>query len=353
MSIIKELIENNIYPYGSNELLKFEKNMEKYFSREYDRWHGNKSLPEDYNVSSFTGDIATNEADAESVEHYNKELKIYQSFLDEKHLVYTMAYYGATDLKPVLDQTLSLQQAQIDKYDLIIERADIHDGQEVLELGCGFGGFASYLLSKFPTIKITGINPSVVQTNYIRDVLLNKKKHFKDNRFTLVQKFYGEITADSFSGKTFDRAVSVGALEAVNNIEKFYELISHHLKVGGKSFHHCIVSRYTIPQFLKAEDTLISNYYPGGHIWPYEEPMRHKKYLVPIKSWFVNGMNYWKTLDDWHNHFWENIEDLYPDYLTVEEVDNWNKYFSLCKTMFSPHDGKSYGNGHYLYEKKS
>jgi len=38
-------------------------------------------------------------------------------------------------------------------------------------------------------------------------------------------------------------------------------------------------------------------------------------------------------------------------YLSIEEVEDWNKYFSLCKTMFSPNNGNSYGNGQYLYIK--
>jgi cyclopropane fatty-acyl-phospholipid synthase-like methyltransferase len=62
-------------------------------------------------------------------------------------------------------------------------------------------------------------------------------------------------------------------------------------------------------------------------------------------------MNYWKTLGVWHQRFWQAIEQFHPEYLSIDEVDKWNKYFSLCKTMFSPNNGRSYGNGHYLFEK--
>ena len=95
----------------------------------------------------------------------------------------------------------------------------------------------------------------------------------------------------------------------------------------------------------------MAEYFPGGHIWPYEEPKRHDKHLHFVESWFVNGMNYWKTLDEWHERFWNAIEQTYPEHLTLEEVEDWNKYFILCKSMFRPDDGHSYGNGHYLYEK--
>lgn len=351
--IIKQLAEDEIYCYGSVELLAFEKQMERYFEREYKRWQGNKALPEHYGVSSFEGDIARQDTHAESIEHYNKELNVYKAFLDKNYMVYTMAYYGATDYLPRVNNELSLEQAQIDKYNLIIQRAEIKDGQSILELGCGFGGFTTYLLEKFPNIRVTGINPSTVQATYLRETLPAKNKSFDNSRFTLIEKYFDELNTEDLADNSFDRVISIGVLEAVTNLNKLFKLISRVLKPGGKTFHHFIVSMDTIPQFLNAEDTLMADYFPGGHIWPYAEPIRHDQHLMPVNSWFVNGLNYWKTLDDWHKRFWNSIDYLYPEYLTIDEVRDWNKYFSLCKTMFYPNKGMSYGNGHYLYVKTS
>lgn len=350
-NIFEQLASHDIHRYGSVELLAFEKQMERYFEREYKRWQDNNEPPESYGVSSFEGDIAAQETHNDSINHYNKQLKIYQAFLDKKHMVYTMAYFGATEYLPVINNELTLDQAQIDKYNLIIQRADIRDGQTILELGCGFGGFTSYLLEQFPNIHITGINPSPVQSDYLREVLPVKNKAFDQNRFSLIQKFFDELSPRDVAADSFDRVISIGVLEAVTNLDKLFELISRILKPGGKTFHHFIVSRDTIPQFLTAENTRMADYFPGGHIWPYSEAMRHNKYLRPLNSWFVNGLNYWKTLDEWHKRFWNSIDELYPEYLSIDEVKDWNRYFSLCKTMFSPNKGRSYGNGHYLFEK--
>lgn len=348
--IIEQLSANQIYAYGSPELNKYEKNMKRYFEREYKRWQGNKNRPEFYGVSSFDGDIASKATIKESIDHYNKELKIYQAFLDKKFMVYTMAYYGATADSPDIDNSISLEQAQIEKYDLIIQRADIKDRQTILELGCGFGGFTCYLHQKFPNIQVTGVNPSDIQTDFLREHLAEKSKAFDAKRFTLVQKFFDDLTPDDFDNKRFDRVISIGVLEAVKNLDKLFEMIAGVLVPGGKTFHHFIVSSDTIPQFLNAEDTLMAEYFPGGHIWPYDEARRHTRHLKLVNSWFVNGMNYWKTLDEWHKRFWESIEQLYPECLTLQEVEDWNKYFILCKAMFCPDSGNSYGNGHYLYQ---
>ncbi len=341
---------DGIFPYASPELIKFEKQMEKYFSREYQRWQGNTGLPEDHGLNSFQGDIANKDTHDVSVSHYDEEYHVYRAFLDPRYMAYTMGYFNATEESPEIAD-ISLEEAQINKYKLLVERADIQDGQLVLDLGCGFGGLSKYLLQTFPNLKVVGINPSQIQTDHIRNVLIASDKDFDASRFTLIQDFFDEIKAGVLEDDCFDRVVSVGLLEHITNIDLFQQKISRVLKPGGKCLHHCIVSYDMIPAFLNSEDSLMGQYYPGAHIWPYKEPERHNTHLRFVKSWFLNGMNYWKTLDEWHKAFWQKLDQLYPAYLTAAEVDNWNKYFSLCKTMFCPHNGSRYGNGHYLYVK--
>lgn len=346
-SITDQLAEHDIYCYGSDELLRFESQMQKYFKREYDRWRGNKALPENYGVSSFEGSMIDAETHDESVEHYNKEFNFYRSFLDVEYMAYTMAYYGATEENCEIDQNLTLEQAQNEKYKLLVDRAQIVDGQNILDLGCGFGGFSKYLLERFSSVTITGINPSVQQSEYIINTIQIDK-----SRFRLVRKYIADTDDDDLPPDSYDRIVSIGALEHFSNFDLLFKQLEKILLPGGKCLHHLIVSADTIPQFISANSTLISDYFPGGHIWPYAELKRHDSHLKLENSWFVNGKNYWKTLDEWHKRFWLSIDQLHPGTLSIKEVDHWNKYFSLCKTMFLPDNGMSYGNGQYLYVKR-
>ena len=342
-----QLLENHdIHSYGSAELLKFENQMTRYFEREYERWRGNNNLPESYGVSSFTGDIVREETYSKSIDHYNKDLKIYKAFLDKDYLAYSMAYYGLTETTVKTISPVSLEQAQKEKYRLIVQRADIQDGHNVLDIGCGFGGFIKYLFETFPNIKVTGINPSTTQTEYIRNEL-----NFDESRFKLLCQRFDATKQNTIPQNAYDRIISIGTLEHFSNFDLLFKYLNNKLKPGGKCFHHLIVSMDTIPDFLNAENTLMGDYFPGGHIWPYSELKRHDKHLQFINSWFVNGMNYWTTLDEWHKRFWLAIDSLCPDYVSIDEVDKWNKYFILCKTMFNPDQGRSYGVGHYLYEK--
>jgi cyclopropane-fatty-acyl-phospholipid synthase len=333
-NLMSMLADHDIHHYGSAELLKFENNMTRFFEREYKQWRGNDNPPEDYGISSFAGDIANSGTCIESIDHYNQDVNVYEAFLDREHMCYTMAYYGATDSSPEIDSKISLSEAQINKFNLVIERAGIKDGDSVLELG------------------VTAINPCNTQSAYFRKTLMSVDSRDLSSRATLIEKFFDDITEHDLQDNSFDKVISIGVLEAVTNFDKLFRLISRVLKPGGKSLHHFIVSRDTIPKFLSAESTLMANYFPGGHIWPYAEAQRHTRHLEFENSWFINGMNYWKTLDEWHRRFWSSIEKLHPASLSIEDIKEWNSYFVLCKTMFNPDNGRSYGNGQFLFSKR-
>ncbi len=348
------LTAHDIHHYGSAQLEKFEQQMARYFSREYRRWQGNKTVPEEYGVSSFEGGIAAVPTKKVSIEAcYDDEYAIYRAFMDRDHMAYTTGYYAAT-AEEVRASTLSLEQAQAQKYELIIERAEIEDGQNILDCGCGFGGLSRYLLQKFPNVTITGINPSVVQTDHIKRLIRYHDPYFDSERFRLIDKFIDDIDVggDELPAAQFDRVVSVGLLEHVTNIDLLFQHFSVLLKPGGQCLNHCIVSVDTIPQLLAAEDTRIGDYFPGGHAWPFDEMPRHNTHLKFCQRWFINGLNYWRTLDEWHRRFWDSIDQLYPRHVhNPEELQFWNHYFSLCKAMFLPNEGQSYGNGHFLYQR--
>ena len=112
------------------------------------------------------------------------------------------------------------------------------------------------------------------------------------------------------------------------------------------------MSQFVIPQFLDAEKTMIGDYFPGGRIWPINEFLSHDQHLQPVQHWFINGLNYWRTIDEWHQRYWNNIHQL-EAHLSLQKIDHWNKYFMLCKACFAPFNGEVYGNAHYLFKKTS
>jgi cyclopropane-fatty-acyl-phospholipid synthase len=152
--------------------------------------------------------------------------------------------------------------------------------------------------------------------------------------------------------ESFDVVFAIGVFEHIHNLDLAFERIAEMLKPGGRCFLHLIVSIPEIPEYQDSKTTLIGKYFPGGRVWPFQVFRKLEAHMHLEASWYINGTNYWKTLDEWHKRFWQKVPELAEGLLTQEEIRHWNDYFTLCKVvLFGPLGGKVYGNGHYLFRK--
>lgn len=343
---IQQLTEKKIYRYGSSELLKFEKQLTTYFSREYKRHKNN----ENQFVDISQGQLAL-VSEKLANDHYDEGITFFKNFLDQKTMSYSMAYFNE-DPAMVLASKKNLSEAQTDKFELLAKRMKLKGDERLLNFGCGFGYFESHLLDIYPDLKISSVTHSKDQYNFISKRRKDSADPLSSDRFQL---HYGEINNNSSSllgRESYDVVTSVGLMEHINNVKQFFKIIDEVLVEDGRMFHHLIVSRDLIPQLLDADNTLIGDYFPGGKVLPFTALQQDFNNFTLKDCWFVNGMNYWKTLDEWHSNFWKNIDQVYPDKMDSERVRYWNNYFVLCKAMFFPEDGTAYGNGQYLFYKQ-
>ncbi|HID72856.1 TPA: methyltransferase [Candidatus Micrarchaeota archaeon] len=345
MSKLKSL---NIPAWGSEEALRKEEHVARFLEREYRAVADSPVSLEELGISASTG--AMWEETEELIEtHYDERIEFFDSFLDSSYRAYSMAFYGK-DRKEVLESAFSLEEGQANKFRLICDRIGIRGDEKILNIGCGFGSFERYLLGYYPDVHVTGITPSKVQAAYLQHCLDDPRCILQQENFSLIINDFSLIREDSLELGSFDLIVSIGLLEHVRNMDAFNNKVFELLKPNGKSFHHFIVSKLPLPQLLDSKETLIGDYFPGGRIWPYDEFNRHGGHLQLEGKWFVNGLNYWKTLDEWHRRFWENIDQL-SQKLDNVRLSYWNDYFILCKACFRPLSGTAFGNGHYLFRK--
>ena len=343
-NIYNDLRKAGIFQYGSDDLKIFENQLTRYFTREYKRHKNNKQ-----SVCINHGPLAL-APDELADAHYDEGISFFKTFLDVETMSYTMAYFDE-DPDKAFNSTKSIGEAQIDKFKLIANRMKLNGDEKLLNIGCGFGYFESYLLETYPDIQISSTTHSKDQYDFIHDRSKKSTDALSSQRFQL---YFGKVD-DNIStvlGKEkFNSICSVGLLEQINNIELFFEIMSELLADNGHMFHHLIVSRDLIPQFLDPQKTLIGAYFPGGKVIPFTALQNDINKFTLLDSWFINGMNYWKTLDKWHSSFWRNLHRVYPGKMNAERVRYWNNYFVLCKAMFLPEHGLAYGNGQYLYRK--
>jgi len=240
-----------------------------------------------------------------------------------------------------------LHEAQLQMMEQLVERLEIKDGDHILDFGCGWGAVCDYILSRFPNTRVTGLNLSRGQCDYIRGEMKNPTSNLSSDRFSLVE---GDINNVDFDYK-FDKILSVGVFEHVGNLTQGLRNLSRILKNDGKVLIHMITVR--LPNHMSSGFTH-KYIFPHGRYWNHDAIPSHCQDLRTLRRWYMNGTNYHRTLSAWLERFdaaQESISHLdygmpYPRFRRM-----WRFYLLLLGTIFSVCDGQYNGNGQYLMVK--
>ena len=271
--------------------------------------------------------------------HYDLPQSMLTTMIGEGKLIYpkyTMALWekGAS----------TLEQAQMHMLDDVIAKLDIKDGDNILDLGCGWGSFSNYVLSKFPNATVTGLNLSHEQCEYMRHKMQDPESYLSSGRFTLCEMDFNQANFET----KFDKIAVIGLFEHVGNLTKALEKLASFLKDDGKVFVHFITVR--IPNNFS---TVFTHKYlfPHGRYWNYDEVPRHDQHLKTIQRWYINGSNYHKTSLYWLKNFddhQEEFKDLdygleYPKFRRL-----WRFYLIVLGSILGSCNGEYNGNAQYL-----
>ncbi|MEH2261245.1 class I SAM-dependent methyltransferase [Nostoc sp.] len=270
---------------------------------------------------------------------YNLPEKMFSLILKETELLYpkyTMALWekGASNL----------EQAQIDMLDDLIAKAGIEDGDEILDLGCGWGSASNYILSRFPHVKVTALNLSHEQCEYMRKKMQDPSSYLSSDRFSLYEKDFNDIDLET----KFDKIMAIGLFEHIGNLTKSFSKLASILKDDGKVLIHIITTKlpYNITH------PFINKYiFPNMRVWNYDVIPKINTDLKTINQWYLNGANYSNTLRNWLMNFNQNqakIKDLNYGMNYAKFCRMWRLYLLLCIQYFDGYNGEILGNGQYL-----
>ncbi len=346
----KRQIDPKLQPFGSDALKLTEKRLNRFFTREYQEQLVNPEKLSDKLIQIASHGPMWETTSHLMAQHYDASEAFFRSFLDSEFLAYSMAFYSEIGATAATIE-ISLEEAQRNKFKTICKRAGLQGDEQILNIGCGFGSFERYLIENYPQLQITSITASTTQSSYINEARDNPAHPLSSKRFKLITGDFADLTEKMLGIESFDMVFSIGVLEHARNLAELFKKIAILTKPGGYAFHHLIVSRIPIPRFLNPEKTLIGDYFPGGRIWPYDLIAKQESGFSLEQGWFVNGMNYWRTLDQWHERFWNNMDNVSQDELSTDDIQYWNDYFSLCKACFAPMEGEVFGNGQFLFRK--
>lgn len=266
------------------------------------------------------------------------------TYIMGKHMKYSSCYWkqGIT----------SLDDAEAEALKRTCEHAQIQNGMEVLELGCGWGSLTLFVAEQFPGVHITGVSNSASQKLYI-------EARCKERGLQNVQILTADMNTFSIQ-KTFDRVVSVEMFEHMRNYEKLMEKVAGFLKPDGKLFVHIFTHKELTYFFeVKDETDWMSKYFFTGGIMPSDYLLFYfQKHLKISNHWHWDGTHYEKTANAWLQNMDAHKKEILPVLQNVygeKQAQKWWMYwrifFMACAELWGYKNGREWFVSHYIFEK--
>lgn len=249
------------------------------------------------------------------IAHYDLGNDFYAAWLDAG-MTYSSALFD--------DQGQSLYEAQRAKYAAVADACDIHPGQTVLEIGCGWGGFAEYLAHE-RGVTVTALTLSPSQKAYA-DARLSAAGLSDQVRVQLTD--YRDVQG------SFDRIVSVEMFEAVGEAYwgRFFQTLRDRLKPGGQAALQIITIRDDLLEaYRKRPDFIQMHVFPGGML-PSEARLEQVTAEAGLNASVVRrfGHDYAETLRRWRIAF-----DAMPHKQADQRFRRlWRYYLAYCEAGF-------------------
>lgn len=274
-------------------------------------------------IKNFIKKIFASNTRSKSLKYISKHYDLGNSFFSkwlDKSLTYSSAVYE--------NPNDNLEKAQKNKYQKLINLLDVKDGNKVLEIGCGWGGFSEYLAKNY-NVTIDCITISKKQFEFTKDRINDAGLNNKVNVMFLDYRDLKE---------KYDRIASIEMIEAVGEkyLDKYFETIKRSLNVNGAAAIQGITIRDDLFERYRSSEDFIQKYiFPGGFLpsLGFMKSLIKKNNLNLLK---VNSYpeDYAKTLATWRENFlkvWSNIAPLGFDE-TFKRM--WEFYLSYCEAGF-------------------
>jgi len=284
--------------------------------------------------------------DAANRQHYELPADFFKLCLG-KRLKYSGCYYPTG--------TETLEQAEDAMLALYTQRAELADGQAILELGCGWGSLTLWMAERYPNARITAVSNSRPQREHI-EAECRRRAIFN------VQVLTEDVNRLQLEAAAYDRCVSVEMFEHMRNYEVLMGRIGGWLKPGGKLFVHIFAHKTLMYPFeTEGEDNWMGRHFFTGGLMPAADTLLWFQRQLQIEQhWQLDGSHYQRTADHWLQRQDRNreavmtvLQQAYGAPTAALWYQRWRMFWMACAEMFGYAGGQEWLVAHYRFCKES
>lgn len=300
------------------------------------------------NVDDFAAEMAASEVAPvpakANEQHYEVPPEFFAHVLG-RHRKYSSCYWDTS--------TPDLSAAEARALALTAEHAGLENGQDVLELGCGWGSLSLWMAEQYPTSRITGVSNSTPQRLYI-------EREAERRGLSNLRIITADMNQFSAPGR-YDRIVSVEMFEHMRNYRELLRRIHSWSKPGARLFIHIFChKKYAYPFETEGEHNWMGRHFFTGGIMPSCDLLWHfQEDFRLVGQWRWDGTHYQKTSEAWLRNLDEHRREIWPiltaTYGKGEELrwfQRWRVFFLACAELFGYQGGSEWQVGHYLMEPR-